>query len=256
MLSGLARHAQIPAHRLDWGCVHHHSSLVSIERVPERFLWSRIAAALYGAACPSIHDCHAASFCSGAFFWPWTLRDALTFGLPPLLVRVGLWPAWTQLTDGEREDDTWKTRDDQEFHASVFGLAGPARISADWPGSAVAYRYRKTAPTTSELSRWCAMTRMSLDEWSQFIESEDELYEPRPFEANLKLDCGKYLSNDGEPCQQVICPQFSCCGRAGPKEPGSSVFRGGVFAPGVSKEHGKDLTRFSQAWDHVHSQGT
>lgn len=135
-------------------------------------------------------------FLRDLFIWPIALYQALEFGLPPVLTRIGLRPAWTELSGGEKDKSTWTTRDGRKFYAGVSGIYSrdPATITAEWPSGAVAFRVRRLAPVAGEFTDWRPMERMSMNDWAEIVETREELNEPRPFESEIVIrKRGKFL---------------------------------------------------------------
>jgi hypothetical protein len=57
----------------------------------------------------------------------------------------------------------------------------------------VAFRLRRLAPVAGDFIDWRPMTRVSMNEWAEAVETEEELHEPRPFKDEVLLKRGKFL---------------------------------------------------------------
>ena len=111
-------------------------------------------------------------------------------------ISIRLAPKWAVSAEGDITEQTWAAADGREFSASVVGLShrDKQNVSAEWPhDGAVCFRYRRLAPEQTAASEWQGMARMSVEDWAQMIEEERELHEPRPYDADLRMERGRYL---------------------------------------------------------------
>ena len=163
-------------------------------------LWAAgclIAASLNAASKPmrasGIAVAVVASLALTFMLWPGLLWSELEAAWPKVAVWAGLRPEWTLPRSDDVFEQTWKTRDGQEFSATGLGSRGAAHVVADLESGRVSRRVRMIKPQERPAGKWQEMRRLTRDEWANATEDAESLNETPPFESDFTLERGRYV---------------------------------------------------------------
>lgn len=121
--------------------------------------------------------------------WPIALIWLINGAKDALRARMA--PKWAKLGPDEEFYKTWTLVEGREL-TGIVGIES-ADIRVEWPHQGqIFYRSQMMEPESGPRSEWMEIDRMTLSEWTEEIEQEADLKEPRPFRATPQMKPGKY----------------------------------------------------------------